>query len=224
LTQVVNAELVTSQPVKEIVVSDPNEWLSDVEKSELELFRKNLCKGPSRNFPVAQSTATQLFCLYLNGKTLPEIQALNPTLSMGQIVYAAVEGNWYKHRLDYLARLPDKAKLRLQQIACEAVDFMGDQLAAAHKMHGEAIQKYLQSGNSDDLGSFGINSIRQYREVLELLVKATGQNNTSTVNVKSEVVHSIAPSTEAPKVLSLGALAQDKKRKEEEELAKRSKK
>lgn len=138
---------------------------------------------------------------------------------MGQIVYAATEGDWYNQRLEYLSKLPDRARVRLQQVACEAVEYMADQLAATHKLNGNAIKKFLQTGNPDDLGGLPLGSFRQYKEVLELLIKASGQDKISTVNVKGEIVHT---QTEAPAsggVRSLAEIAREKKIVEDKERA-----
>jgi hypothetical protein len=114
-----------------------------------------------------------------------------------------------------------KARERLQQIGCEAIMFMGDSLAAAHKMHGDALAKYMQSGNPADQGAFGITSIRQYKEVLELLLKASGADKTSNtnLNVRGSIEHvageSIANSV-ATKGKSLKELAAMKKANEKQ--------
>src|ERR1017187_5168512 len=202
-------------------VDEKTSWLTESEKYALDYFQKNYQKGGASTYPIAPSSQVQLYALYLQGRTLSEIRQLNhPSFSLGQIVYSAVENDWEGQRKEYLAGLMGKARERLQQIGCEAVAFMGDTLAAAHKQHGESLQKYIQSGNPADLGAFGIGSIRQYKEVLELLLKASGQDKTSTtnLNVRGEVLHTAntsspsAPQSNTGK--SLLELAADKKARE----------
>ena len=206
--------------------SDQEFWLTPSEKYALTYFKESFQKGGASTYAIAPSVQAQLFTLYLNGRSLSEIRQLNhPSFSLGQIVHAAVEGKWYEQKAEYQSGLMQAARERLQQVGCESVKFLADSISAAHKQHGEALQKYLQSGNPADLGAFGIGSIRQYKEVLELLLKATGQDKTSTtnLNVKGEVLHTATESTAGPaatKAMSVTELAAKKKAKELEDAQK----
>ena len=224
--EIVNAELVTvnqNEPNVNLAVKEEPEdklaWLNPAEKYALEYFQSNYQKGGASTYSIAPSTQAQLFALYLNGRSLGEIRKLNhPSFSLGQIVSAAVENDWYNERKIYQSGLMQAARERLQQIGCESVQFLSDSLSAAHKQHGEALQKYLVSGNPADLGAFGVGSIRQYKEVAELLLKITGQEKTSTLNVKGTVEHvageSVAGQVAQNKGKSLAERAAAKKAKE----------
>lgn len=172
------------------------DWLSESEKYALDYFKKNYCKGDVNSFPLAPSLQEKLFTLFLNGKSFAEIRKINPNLSLGQIVFAAVDGKWNQQRQEYLATLLEKSRQRLQQVACEGVSFVADQLSAAHKMYGDNLQRYLQSGNPADLGGFGVTTHKQYRDACELLLKLTGQDKQSTINNKGEILHThvVSPS------------------------------
>jgi hypothetical protein len=200
-------------------------WLSESENHALEYFKNNRAgdlKLGSNSFSIAPSVQAQLFALYLNGKSCTEIRKLNPNFSLGQVVDAAVQGDWETQKQEYLNGLMKKARDRLQQTGCEAISFLADQLAAAHKMHGDSVAKYLQTGDPADLGSFGIGSMKQYRDALELLLTASGANKTSTLNVQGEVFHTSNVNNTPPASsvstgnpgLSLRELAAQKKNKE----------
>jgi hypothetical protein len=196
--QVIEAEVVSpsqSQPNQlEVRPDDKLSWLQPSEKFALSYFRGNFQKGGASTYAIAPSVQANLFALYLNGRSLEEIRKLNhPSFSLGQIVAAAVDGDWYSEKRTYQANLQQNARERLQQIACESANFLADSLAAAHKQHGEALQKYMVSGNPADLGAFGIGGIRQYKEVLDLLLRATGQDKTTTanLNVKGAIEHTV---------------------------------
>jgi hypothetical protein len=193
--QPIDAEVVPNDPINVALVEkqdeDPNLfWLSDSEKYALKYFRANFQKGEAHTFPLSVDSQIELFELYLNGRSLSEIRQANPKFSLGQIVDSAVVGDWQQKKQEYLETLLQNAKSRLQQISCESVRFLSDQMAVAHKIQGEKLQKYLQTGNEDDLGEFGIKNLRQYKEAAELLVRVTGQDKISTVNVQGEVKHS----------------------------------
>jgi hypothetical protein len=236
-SQVIEAEIVNGKEliansnaknVNELVKDDKTFWLTESERYALDYFNKTFQKGGASTYPLAPTVQAQLFGLYLQGRSLGEIRQLNhPAFSLGQIVHAAIEGDWYRQKLEYQGNLLQAAKERLQQIGCESVQFLADSLAAAHKQHGEALQKYLQSGNAADLGAFGIGSIRQYKEVAELILKMTGQDKTSTLNVKGEVKCTTSPpvsQSEPDRPLSLKELAERKKSLELEEQKSRRKK
>jgi hypothetical protein len=223
--EIVNpSELTKSEPSVSLAKreNDPQAWLTPSEKYALTYFKESFQKGGASTYAIAPSVQAQLFTLYLNGRSLNEIRQLNhPAFSLGQIVHAAVEGDWYNQKAEYQSGLMLAARERLQQVGCESVKFLADSISAAHKQHGEALQKYLQSGNPADLGAFGIGSIRQYKEVLELLLKATGQDKTSTtnLNVQGEVLHTATESTTSPagtKTRSLIELAAEKKSREKQ--------
>lgn len=201
-------------------VDDKEAWLSESERYALDYFRANYQKGGSKTFPLAQSLQDQLFALYLNGKSLSEIRALNPHLMFGQIVDAAVTGCWHQLRQDYLNEIQTRANVRLRQIASEAVEHLADQMAVAHKLQGDALKKYLQTGNPADLGGFGITSIKQYKDVAELLITMTGQKQKSTLTVKGEINHTAEGGGSTKVFKPLSQLAKERRETEAENIKK----
>lgn len=153
--------------------------------------------------------AVQMFQLYLNGSTLRQIWEVNKGLQFGQVVAAAVGGEWHRLREEHLLYLERTTDLRARQAVSEGVAFVGDLMAAANKLHGESTRRYLQSGNPEDLGPFGVGSIRQYKELVELMLKLSGLDKANKVSgvVKHEhshnhTVHSVP--TEPPPAAAAG--------------------
>ncbi len=204
---------VVSSVVAEVEVEDdPLAWLDEPERHAYTYFMANRNKrGQADSFPLAPGVAAGLYELYLNGRSLSEIRAQFTQYGLGQIVHAAVEGRWNERRLEYLGGLMDRAKGRALQVAAESVEFISDSMAAAHKMHGAALKKYLVTGDPKDLGAFGIGSLKQYRDTVEVLLKITGQDGTKRVagTVKHEhTVRTIptAPPPPAPAAAAIAAL------------------
>jgi len=220
-SQVVEAEVVSRNELEK----QENSWLSEPERYALSYFRLNYQKGGSATFSIAPSEQAKLFGLYLNGKSLGEIRRLtHPSFSLGQIVDAAVTGDWESEKRDYQSGLFQKTRERLQQIGCESLDFLADSLAAAHKQHGDNLKRFLISGNPNDLGAFGIDSVRKYKEVAELMLKMSGQDKASTLTVKGEVLHTPTVSPPLPNSAGgLGLLAKAKKTKELEDAKRQGK-
>ncbi len=183
-----NSELV----VVEIAAPDPLAWLTEPERYALDRFQaRRDIRGESGTFALATSVQLQLFELYLAGRTFSEIRALNTQWGLGQIVHAGVMGRWNEHRAVYLDDLFTRARDRARQVVSEAAEFIGDSLTAAHKQHGAAMRRYIQTGDPDELGAFAIASPHQYKEQLEMFLKATGQDNVKRVSGSVEVNHTV---------------------------------
>lgn len=125
---------------------------------------------------LAVSYGARLYELWLQGSTVEQIVELNPGLSKGVVLKARVDGLWDERREAYLAELMSTAQDRVRLVALESVNFMGLLLAVANKQHGEKLKRYLQTGDPKELGNFDIKSIKQYKEVIEMLTKITGQD------------------------------------------------
>lgn len=150
--------------------------------------------------PLSPSLQMQLFELYLNGYSCEQIASLNRGIRLGAIVRAFKEGDWMNKRGAYINHLLENVKDRVQQVQCEAVVFASDLLAVAHKMFGGKLQRYLQTGDESELGGLAINSLKQYKETVDLLLKLTGQDGTKKLSVSGEIKHGLeaTPQTIAP--------------------------
>lgn len=164
----------------------------------------------------------KLFRLFLNGKSTHEIHRINSQYSLGQIVDARIKGEWDRRSQEHLDELLTGVKLRVQQVTLETIDFFADLIAAANTMHGDAIKKYLQTRNPDDLGKLRIDSLDGYKKAIELFQKLTGQDKQSNVGGTLTVMHKVDESMkskggnvptpeEAAEVLKLLAAAATRK-------------
>lgn len=166
----------------EILQNDGMDHLRTLSERELEALKKfREDRQYSKDYPLSPIAQAKLFELYLNGKSCEEIQKLNTGFSLGQVVDSFVEGKWEQRRKNHINRLLSRVKERVVQVQSEAVEFMADMMSAAHKLHGEKLKKYLQSGNEADLGEMSINSLDKYRKAAEIILKLTGQNPTQRV-------------------------------------------
>lgn len=192
-----NAETSALQPSEQSIAvseksADPLAWLAPPEREALQYFESNRHKPGSRYASIATSVALQMFNLYLSGRSLREIWEQNrQAFSFGQVVHAAVEGRWDEHRQEYLQGLYSKAAQRADQVVGEGVQFVGDMMTAAHRLHGDALKKFIQTGNPADLGAFGISSVRQYKEAVELMLKLSGKDKIQKVQGQIQHEHTV---------------------------------
>jgi hypothetical protein len=152
---------------------------------------------------LSPSLQDELYSLYQDGKTCEEIQALNKNLSLGMIVRARVDHEWDEKRAAYLKSMFDRAKGQAVQLSLESMGFLGDLLTAFHKHDRQKLQKFIQTGNPDELEGAMMTSasnLKLYRDVLELLLRLTGQGETKTQRVSGVVehLHTTVPVVEAP--------------------------
>ena len=139
--------------------------------------------------PLAPTLAAELYGLYLNGMSCEEIQRANPGLKLGQIVRAFRDGDWYNRRVDYMQALLDGVRPRVQQIHSEGIIFAGHVLAMLNKRLGTKVLKYLQSGDEEDLGEMKNWGLAQYKQMVDILQKLTGQDNSKKLSVSAHVQH-----------------------------------
>ncbi len=165
-------------------VTNPEVYLTPREKTALAVTFK-MRPEPARLSPTLEA---QLFSLFLNGQDCVKIAQMNPGITLGQIVRARVESQWDLKRFEHVEALLKDARDRLQQTTLESVDFVAAQIAAAHKLYGEKVKRYLQTGNEKDLGGFSIHGWKAYNDAIELLKKLTGQDGTKQ-KVSGEIVH-----------------------------------
>lgn len=156
--------------IVEVAPSNPERLLNGQEKAALDVYHQR------RQPPLSPDMQARLFSLFLQGIDCMEIVRLNRGVSLGQVIAARVEGRWDEQRQDHLNALLKETRTRLQQTTLEAVDFVTTQLAAAHKLYGDRVKKFLQTGDEKDLGGFSIHGWKGYREAVDLLKTLTGQD------------------------------------------------
>jgi hypothetical protein len=146
--------------------------LSDREREELERFLA------TDKPPLSPNTAVKLYELFLAGHTCEEIQKQNRQFSLGMIVHARIRDDWDGHRQRYLSDLYSQASKRFGQVQLESVNFLADSFAAVHKLNGDKVKRFLQTGDPEDLAGVGFlpSSVKAYKDLWETMLKITGKD------------------------------------------------
>lgn len=127
--------------------------------------------------PISVIKALEFFELFCTGTTCAQIHKLNPQYELGAIIHARLRDKWDQKHDEYVAQMYDTIRDKVFQTQMESISFTTDLLAAAHKLHGEKIKKYLQTGDAKHLiGALRIDSLKQYKDGVELLLRSTGQD------------------------------------------------
>jgi hypothetical protein len=140
---------------------------------------------------LAPSLNAQLFELFLTGKDCDEIRRLNPAITLGQIVAARLQGDWDLRRDEYTDSLLDRTTERVRQSTLESALLVCDMLSVVNKEHGDAMRRYLQSGDTKELPSFRINTMQGFKYAVEVLQKLSGQDRQQQVKVSGTVNHEL---------------------------------
>lgn len=159
------------------------EHLSDKEHHALEYFHAN------DHLPLSLDTAESMYQLYRAGKTCDDIRKMKPGFGLGQIVAAKVAGAWDMRLAEERDVLVEKLPGQVMHVQGEAVDFLTRLILVNHKMYGVAVDKFLETGDKAYLKDLpkGFGQIKEYRALLETLVKVTGQANHKVVEHRGEV-------------------------------------
>lgn len=140
---------------------------------------------------LAPSTASGFFSLYLQGHSCEEIARLNPSFGLGIIVKACIDNDWDGQRLQHTQHLLANIRQVVEKTQLESIQFVAEGLAVYQKLAGQHFQKYLQTGKEEDLGDFRNMSFKTYKELLELLLKLTGQEAAKKVSGVVEHHHTV---------------------------------
>jgi septum formation topological specificity factor MinE len=173
---------------EELDVSRDLSWLQESERFALSYFESKQGVGSSQYSPISPLAAEAMYPLFLQGRTFDEIRKLNPHFSLGQIVSAAVNANWFDRRQAHSHAAVSRARARAILAAADGVELASDIIAALRAQHGDAIAKYLQTGDVNVLNqATSIDTIRKIKEAGEVLMKLTGQDQIKRVSVSGTV-------------------------------------
>lgn len=182
---------VASSAGDEEVAADPDKGLkvlglTDREIAAYKWTLNEVKKTPERR--LSPQKGAELFALYLQGISCFELARLNKGISLGQIVYARVEQEWDRQRTIHINTLMAEVRTRVQQTHLEGVDFIATQLAVAHKLYGDKLKEYLQTGDESKLGGFSIHSFRTYKEAVEIMKLLTA-SEVERRDVTGDITH-----------------------------------
>jgi len=187
-----------------------------VSLDEREAFAFRVWAGKNEA-PIAPSTQGQMFQLYLQGKSTEEIRRLNPGFSLGAIVASRVNGKWDAERARYLESLFLGIRQRVAQSAMETTDTICDLLAAKNKLLRDRVLRFIQTGDEALIEGLKLGDIKTYKELIEALMKVTGQDQNKKLSGTLTVAVAAAPGATAPTADNshiLAALVQTKREEE----------
>jgi hypothetical protein len=125
-----------------------------------------------------------LYRLYQSGKGCEEICELNPKYTLGQIVRARVDNEWDDRKKEYLETLVKNAEPLAKQVAIESIGFIGTFLSVVHQHDQHKLQRFIQTRDKAELDGaiiFDTGTLKIYKEMLDMFLRATGNHDTKRV-------------------------------------------
>jgi hypothetical protein len=159
---------------KELALKHPN-----LTERELTAYRKFATLNQP---PVANSTANGFYSLFLQGKSCAKIVELNPGFTLGQVVRCRIEGDWDARAEEHLRRLQEQTSRTMVQIQLEALNHIATSFAVHHKLNGAKMEKFLQTGNEDELA--GVDLL-PYRKLVEMISEMNEKPSPVKVEIKT---------------------------------------
>jgi hypothetical protein len=184
-----------------------------VSLADREAFAYRVWLGKNES-PISPSTQAQMFQLYLQGKGCEEIRRLNPGFTLGSIVAARVLGKWDAARARHMESLFVNIRQRVQQAAMETTDALCDYLAAKNKFMRDRVLRYIQTGDESLIEGLKLGDIKGYKELVEALMKVTGQDQNKKLSGTLNVAVTTSPAASSSQVdntVILAALRDAKK-------------
>jgi len=150
--------------------------LSDEEKAAYEFYiSEPKALSVTREAPLSKEISKKMRNLFFTGRGLDEIHNHNSHYTLGQIVHAAVEYNWFTEKKKYLNTLLEKSRTRAVHAAAEATGYAADVVSAIKKRDGDKVARFLQSNDTKDLeDALDPKAIRLVKDAIELMEKLTG--------------------------------------------------
>lgn len=136
--------------------------------------------------PMSPALVAQFYELFLENYSCFEIARLNKGISEGDVLFAAEKFEWHRRRDEYAKGLQDQVSQKVAKQELESIVHLTNLLSVTHKQHNEQMVKYLQTGKKEDLPENSINSLKSYKDVIDLLQKITGKDKITKQEIKTE--------------------------------------
>ncbi len=143
--------------------------LSDAERDSYKEWKKELSP------PLPLDASLKSYELYLNHYSCEDIARIS-NYPLGQVVDARLRYDWDSTRDKQIRSLYEKVEEKVLVTKGQALSHITDMMAAAHKLQGEKIKKFLFNGDETALGDLKLATVKDYRELVNLFVALTNPN------------------------------------------------
>jgi hypothetical protein len=177
-------------------------------QEELKLGRRWLRKYKTAG-RIPNPEALKLFEFYLIGHSFPEIHTQFPQYPVEQVIMTAALAGWPHDRDKMMHTLRDRVQARVVKSVIEQVDFLTAMLGVVNAQHLESMRKYITDPTNNPAPAMKIESIKEYKEVVETLHKIITGANPNAKNKDSMLARALdtggrKPEEQKPEELESG--------------------
>jgi hypothetical protein len=144
---------------------------------EIQLAEKYLKKNKTAG-ALKDSEAFVLYEMFMIGTSFADMHLQYPQYPLPQIILTAALRKWPLDRERMMGSLKDRVRAKVVKSVVESVDFLTSMISVANAEHLEEMRKYVMDPKHNKKPELRIESIKEYKEILETLQKMVdGANN-----------------------------------------------
>ncbi len=130
--------------------------------------------------------AIPLYEMFIIGYSFEEIQKHYPQFPLGRIILTASMNHWVKDRETLANSIYDRVKARLIKSTVEQVEFLTDLISVSATENSEEVRKYLADPINNQKPEMRIESLKEYKQVVDMLTSITSSMKTNVPQRPSE--------------------------------------
>lgn len=148
-------------------------------QEEIDLAEKYLRRHKTAG-ALRDHDAMMLYELFMIGTSFKDMSLQYPQFDLAQIILTAALRKWPMDRDRMMSSLKDRVKAKVVKSVVESVDFLTSMLSVATAENIEQMRRYITDPINNPKPSLRIQSIKEYKEILESLqklVEGAGNSN-----------------------------------------------
>jgi hypothetical protein len=183
-------------------------------QEEIKMGEKYLRKHKTAG-KIDDPKALKLFEMYLIGHSFYEIHQQFPQYPVEQIILTAALSKWATDRDNMMHTLRDRVQAKVVKSVIEQVDFLTTILSVNNAEHINKMRQYVMDPANNPKPDMRIESIKEYKEVVETLYKIVAGSTSGSKSKESALFNALQPDSNK----SLKGSQQDDGDDEEAEIA-----
>ncbi len=143
---------------------------------------------------IQETESLRLFEMYLIGSSFHEIHQQFSHYPVAQIVMTAALAGWASDRDRLMHTLRDRVQAKVVKSVVEQVDFLTTLLGVTNAEHLEMMRKYIIDPINNPKPSLRVETIKEYKEVVETLYKIVAGATPGSKSKESAMFNALSPS------------------------------
>lgn len=170
-------------------------------QEEIKMGQKYLRKHKTAG-KISDQQALKLFEMYLIGHSFYEIHQQFPQYPTEQIILTAALNKWAMDRDNMMHTLRDRVQAKVVKSVIEQVDFLTSLLSVSNAEHLKEMRDYVADPENNVKPNMRVQSIKEYKEVVETLYKIVAGSTTGSKTKESALFNALQPNEKKEETLT----------------------